>query len=318
MENGMPVGFCSGDGEYFPGPDACESDADCVPSATGVACYTGTCSGNVCVTIDTACGTNQVCCRGVCKMDDAVSASAQALICPICSVNSDCCSGCCHYAPCWQPCSGDDDAFLPLDGNISGQNCYRADQPARIGHCHYADESFNGIFLCTDCVPTHGYCGGGAPCCEGSCVGGYCGGPYVGSENADEEEVVCKDFCEEGECGQIDSGCGGTIDCGPCDEVTTGAPECVPTSCDVVGCGGYADACDGNGAVYCGDCCTATDCATVGCGGYADACDGNGPQYCGDCPTTAAPLVPRGGDCTDTAQCEAGNVCRAGKCRRAR
>ncbi|MEZ4498637.1 MAG: hypothetical protein R2839_00950 [Thermomicrobiales bacterium] len=126
----------------------------------------------------------------------------------------------------------------------------------------------------------------------------------------------------------IDDGCGGTISC---DVTTTPAPgttpdpgttpaPCVPTFCDVVGCGGYADACDGNGAVYCGDCCTATDCATVGCGGYADACDGNGPQYCGDCPTTttAPPLVPRGGDCTDTSQCEAGNVCRAGKCRRAR
>ncbi|MBX3070513.1 MAG: hypothetical protein KF883_08475 [Thermomicrobiales bacterium] len=231
IEGGEVIGICGSDGAgggtgtFIPGEHACVVDADC-PEGD---CYTGVCASNQCVM--TGCGgQNEVCCRGTCKMADADEASAEAFICPICEVDADCCSGCCHYAPCWVGCGPNGDNIPAAYNSHNGEaNCQAAGNYAAMGHCHAVDRSHDTTFICSDCIPDHAACGGGGPCCNGSCEGGFCGGAFAASEPeeimvAAEEECSPKDVCDEGECGDVDDGCGGTIECGECEDAGTGEP----------------------------------------------------------------------------------------------
>jgi hypothetical protein len=85
-----------------------------------------------------------------------------------------------------------------------------------------------------------------------------------------------RDFCNEGECGVLDDGCGGQLDCAEC--------RCVPTT-----------TCDGQ------------------CGLITDDC--GGALDCGACPTTPAPVVcfGEGERCVNDGQCCEG-LCRGRDC----
>ena len=82
------------------------------------------------------------------------------------------------------------------------------------------------------------------------------------------------DLCSDEECGLVDDGCGGTMDCGAC-----GDGECEPLTveeCRAEQCGDVADGC--GGTIDCGACgssCEPVDpCSANGweCGGYDDGC----------------------------------------------
>lgn len=109
------------------------------------------------------------------------------------------------------------------------------------------------------------------PCCDaascpapGVCVGRYCCQP--------------KTVCDSGQCGPIENGCGGTLNCGLC---CTPRTTCNPGECGVVdnGCGG---------TLNCGSCCTPrTTCNPGECGQVDNGCGGT--LSCGTCPTGCPP-----------------------------
>jgi hypothetical protein len=89
--------------------------------------------------------------------------------------------------------------------------------------------------------------------------------------------ATCEDMAAE--CGAVDDGCGGTLQCGGCEGTVTcggggvpsvcGSPTCVATTCGAAGaeCGSIPDGC--GGSLACG-----------ACGGDL-VCGGDGPNHCG-------------------------------------
>jgi hypothetical protein len=178
-----------------------------------------------------------------------------------------------------------DGTLCTVDGTDGGGFC------ASQGHCE-------------PCFLTNRFCGplpGGTDfiCCSGVCgENSNCEGPQTLSSLAESESNCVPIVCADGDCGAIDDGCGGTIDCGECPATTTTAAPCVPRDfCTEGECGPVDDGC--GGTVDCGDCaittpapaptttavpCIPTTCEQVGCGNYANDCI-NGDVYCGDCCT---------------------------------
>ncbi len=362
VSGGFVQGICC-EGVYWPGTDACCTSEQC-PSGPGF-CYTGACTNHLCVVVPPSSGEYcdpgppdyEVCCRGICL---AASASGTpgggGNICPVCQVDSDCCSGCCHYAVNWTGCAVGSLARQGIQGHCHNPDTsFDTNYPCKdcippgaycdgrnaccSGNCNLSTFRCPGSlgpgsegFDCVTCEFLNRTCGiveddgCGNPLDCGVCE------EFPNSFCDEEAGGICackaKDFCDDGDIGLVDDGCGGTISC----EVTTTQdpnattpapdttpPPCVPTHCAQVGCGGYADACDGNGAVYCGDCCTPTTCAQVGCGNYANDCV-NGQVYCGDCTTPPPPPPPPGScqaentRCVNDDQCCEDMVCRGRNC----
>ena len=107
--------------------------------------------------------------------------------------------------------------------------------------------------------------------------------------------------CQPGQCGLVDDGCGGTLDCGVCCTPATCQPGqcglvpddcggtmdcndcCFPATCEVGQCGFFSDGC--GGTLECSDCCTPATCQPGECGSVADGCGGS--LDCGECCTPA-------------------------------
>jgi hypothetical protein len=157
----------------------------------------------------------------------------------------------------------------------------------------------NGVFSCV-----------GAPDCP---TGYFCWNSDGRCYDSKEPEVICQpDTCEEViaqfaavevavECGMLPDGCGGFVECPPCDgEDTCGANGqnfvcgCEPATCSSVGaqCGDIVVGCGLEGTVNCGEC--------------------PGELVCGEdnrcvCPRGQSCDAPCGG-------CEVGEVCVDGQC----
>jgi hypothetical protein len=129
--------------------------------------------------------------------------------------------------------------------------------------------------------------------------------------------------CDEkgAECGAVDDGCGGTLQCGGCGSTVTcggsgilnvcGSPTCIPTTCEAAGavCGSIPDGC--GGSLQCGACA----------GGLA--CGGGGPNKCGTEPCVPTTCEAQDAECgtisdgcagtLDCGGCPEGETCGAGK-----
>jgi hypothetical protein len=128
-------------------------------------------------------------------------------------------------------------------------------------------------------------------------------------------------------CGKVDDGCGGSLDCGVCPGILVcGAQSpnvcgCVPKTCTALGvnCGQQSDGC--GGLIDCGTCTAPETCGGSGkasvCGGVAVTCK---PKACADFPTGACGpqsdgcggLTANCGSCTAPQTCGGGGV--AGQC----
>ena len=114
------------------------------------------------------------------------------------------------------------------------------------------------------------------------------------------EETACVPMsCDEGGCGDMDDGCGGTVNCGECAEGSTCTEgicveDCVPTNeCAGATCGEVDDGC--GGSFSCGECpegqgcdagtcvegCVPMSCDEGACGDMDDGCGGT--VSCGAC-----------------------------------
>jgi hypothetical protein len=144
------------------------------------------------------------------------------------------------------------------------------------------------------------------------------------------------DFCETGQCGDIDDGCGGTVPCGDCEagqecvdnSCVDSEPTCQPrTACNQGECGIVSDGCDGQ--LDCGACtafpnsycdtatstcaCAPATCESLGAGCGTSINDGCGTDvYCGDCTT---PPPPPGTCLPESARCVTDDQCCEGLCR---
>jgi hypothetical protein len=244
------------------------------------------------------------------------TATAQA--CPLCkrlnaqgrcvadtSVNGRCCPraggqrGQCLNGSCWPgQCSG----FI-----CTGQTCPDGCCDAQ-GSCHVNDPNACGTGggSCTVCVVTSELCQGGACVCPSGVICSASGCCPNASDECDADDQCCTPkTCADlpGQCGTLDDGCDGVIDCGGCPMGQTcgggGVPNqcgCPPPQCPAAAnCGTITNAC--GAAVTCGGPCPAS----------APACIAN---VCGICSATNAgtSCVPPDGD-TDQATCQANGRC---------
>jgi hypothetical protein len=111
-------------------------------------------------------------------------------------------------------------------------------------------------------------------------VGGFAPTSF---EDQEPENCKPKDICLDTDCGTVDDGCNGTLECPPCCEPKT---ACLDTDCGTVD-----DGCDGT--LECAPCCTPLDCTTVGtCGsGLDDGCNGLIDCPCPEEQSTEAPVT---------------------------
>jgi hypothetical protein len=136
--------------------------------------------------------------------------------------------------------------------------------------------------------------------------------------------ATCEDMAAE--CGAVDDGCGGTLQCGGCEGTATcggggipslcGSPTCVPATCAAAGaeCGSIPDGC--GGSLACGACAGELVCGGAGpnqCGAGSCArttCEAEDAE-CGTISDGCAATLDCGG-CADGEACGAGtepNTC---------
>jgi hypothetical protein len=244
------------------------------------------------------------------------------LDCGTCPTNSDCVNGQCV-------------ACVPITTCPAGVKC--GDIPngcggiVSCGNCSVTQACINGT-CSTGCTPatqcpngvTCGVapdgCGGVVQCGVCTTPGDTCGGGGVngvcGQGDADVcVKYACATFNPPVQCGPAGDGCGGQLDCGPCNTAAgqscggggvhgvCGAPNCTPKTCTDLGanCGQVADGCGGVTAV-CGTC-TGND--TCGGGGTTNVC---GVPAC-----TPRTCVQAGANCGPVAD-GCGNVLQCGDC----
>ena len=328
------------------------SDARCDPPCDDAGCGASDCCGDGVCGGDETCGSCAIDCgacpecgtqRGFCG--DAVCDSPLGEDCDSCETDCGACS-CDDGAPCDGDAGAcadagacDDDAGTcdagtcgddagPCDAGCDGGPCDEPD--AGAGDCDAGVCTSCACATCGgDCTPTTcaelGYecgkaddgCGGELDCgactepetCGGGGTTGACGLP--GDDCVPE---TCDDD-EDGErCGEVDDGCGGTVDCGACEEpMVCGASAENQCGYPVDECEGLEDGvacdCDGtpseckNGVCDC-DCVAADDGAT--CSDEDPCTEGDA---CADGACVGAP-VP---DCSGTT-CEDGTLCTTCDC----
>jgi hypothetical protein len=240
----------------------------------------GSCSGQTC-------GSNQMCCNGICKdiLDSADNCGGCGNPCP--SPNK-CCNGMCK--PIQEDESNCGDCGHPCD---SGQQCCQ-------GQC-----GMPGADLC---MCTQNCAASGLMCCEGTCFDTtqdpqHCGG----CSPCDMDQLCC------------DSGCVArdVTHCTACDDPCVGnTPDCCPTGCtdtqtDPANCGTCGHPC-GDNERCCGGTCTPIDASNcLACG---DRCQA-GEECCPviGCTNTQAADVNNCGSCGH--QCTSGQGCCTGACK---
>ena len=306
-----PVAACG------PFDDGCGSTIDCGPCAEEI-CQDAVCTSNACdysPSADNAPGTlcratGEFCCHGSCCVSGQVCYDTDL------DGNLECCT---PEAPS-VTCAGGACGFVT---NNCGQSVDCGSCPRVIcqdGSC-LADNTC-GYINSADGQPGTLCEEAGAFCCSGAC----CASPQVcfdGDQNGDLECCTPLASCPADACGALDSGCGGTIDCGACPDVICQDGTCSGNAC------GYTLSPDNDPGTLCvgadqfcchGSCCaspevcfdsdrdgnpecctpeaTATTCAAGKCGLVTNNC---GQEIdCGSCP----PVI-----CQDGA-CLADNTCR--------
>lgn len=181
-----------------------------------------------------------------------------------------------------------------------------------------------------DCWSDAAKSAGDEPECEDAgklCIEGTCEEPVV-----ECTPLTCADLGqEEGVCGPVTDGCGGTLDCGfVCEEDEIcgaeelgrcGKPSCDSLSCETAlaglppgYCGFVPDGCGGEIA-DCAATCSAPE--TCGGGGTLDVC-GTGqvscnPKTAADCGNTCGPISDGCGGTVDCGGCPAPETCGGGE-----
>jgi hypothetical protein len=164
------------------------------------------------------------------------------------------------------------------------QGCVPTTCEAEGKTCGHLADGCGSTVHCGECDEPGETCGGGG-------AHNVCGAP-VGDPDACPALRTCEDA--QAECGLISNGCGGTRDCGGCDEAgetcggggtpnRCGAASCTPRTCEQANpdgqtCGAIPDGCGG----------LVDDCGRTCDGG--ESCGGGGvPGVCG---TSDSPCVP--------------------------
>jgi hypothetical protein len=207
-----------------------------------------------------------------------------------------------------------------LGGNCNNAACLPIGAPcdATLGCCSGTCNS--GSNTCT-CSEPSGGCATDSDCCAGICYRDACCTPLAA--------------CPVGlNCGTIDDGCGGTLNCGTCNAPETCGGGGTANQCGVA-CASAGAACAASGACCSGLVCNATtssccapltacptgeNCGTAsdGCGGTLscgtctgnDTCGGGGtPNVCGQSGCTAA-----SGDPCDPSATTGDMCCTSGTC----
>lgn len=218
-------------------------------------------------------------------------------------------------------CHGDASRLCGTGAHIT---CCAPNEKCVNGRCHglTAEPCPPGSLMCGDinehvCYPGGNCCGpwdcqGGQVCSDGTCC------------NA-------KDTCDPGQCGWMSDGCGGTLNCGGCDE----------SQCEICSNNVCVSSC-GHGQVCCGGSCVTCPYGTIccdgtckiplwvsGCHSDSDCCSGlvccNGTCLCGEschpCPfgqvcCDGTCKLPKGASgCHVDSDCCSGLVCCDGTCK---
>jgi hypothetical protein len=294
----------------------CTSDGQCC-SQSGDACnhrLGGGAPGGAtqycnCNPLNALCNGNGDCCDGL-YCDDNGQCAPCLLDGQSCNNNSDCCS---------DDCDNDDDVCV-------GNGAFAASRTAE--EC--SPDTCESLDRDCGIVEDDG-CGNSLNC--GTCT-------EFPNSVCDEVTGQCActalDFCETGQCGDIDDGCGGTVPCGDCEagqecvdnSCVDSEPTCQPrTACNQGECGIVSDGCDGQ--LDCGACtafpnsycdtatstcaCAPATCESLGAGCGTSINDGCGTDvYCGDCTT---PPPPPGTCLPESARCVTDDQCCEGLCR---
>ncbi|MBN2498047.1 MAG: hypothetical protein JXR96_25885, partial [Deltaproteobacteria bacterium] len=212
-------------------------------------------------------------------------------------------------------CNGGNCDYTSCDTGYANCNSNRRDG---------CETQLGTVFNCTGCgdaCDANEVCNGSCQCatgwsdCDGlSSNGCECntGGSYVCYNNA----CCLPATCGANSCGEIDDGCGGTVDCGSCSdpqETCNASHQCVclNTECNN-DCCASGQVCDGRN-----QCCTRTTCLAGGyeCGSPPDGCDGN--LSCGTCSGAnetcdgSYQCVCQYNECNSVC-CDSGQVCHSG------
>jgi hypothetical protein len=316
----MNCGTC-GEGEFCGGggPNVCGGPPDCEPAtceALGKDCgaVADGCGSTIqCGECDTAAG--EACGRyepNVCDAPNHDPHNCPALrtcedVGAECGTISNGCGGTADCGTCDEPgehCGGDGVPNECGAASCTPRTCDEANPEGTI--CGAIPDGCGGLIE-----------GCGMVCeapetCGGAGVPGACGIGESDCVPMDEEEA-----CFLGDCGPRSDGCGGTVECGGCDEGETcgggdslgvcGAPPCVPRDCDYydANCGTLPDGCGGE--IECGNCTAPESCGGtgtpnrcgdpdancqprscedqgIGCGMAGDGCGGE--IHCGSCPSS--------------------------------
>ena len=283
---------------------------------------------------DACCAPDEACLDGECKFCDPV-ANCLGKLCGA----DDGCGGLCYGI-----CTGLNEYCEQGTGLCL---CANEDEPCDGQCCAYGEACVDGVcqLLGYDCegkacgMPdgVGGFCDGPCPgpdeiCVNANCICAFetCGGGCCDEDEVCHDEACCQPVTCAAygavECGILEDGCGGLLDCGTCPvaEICGDDLTCV---CEFEVCG---DACCGEGKICLGGACCAPNCVGKMCGepdGCSLLCDGPCPgegEYCldGECFCGGADCVGKacgaddgcGGVCT-TGTCDGDNeICANGTC----